>query len=151
MYLKQNENDIFLEKIYTNNINTIKSFIESHKDKIDINEPDIFNKTILYYVVQNGNTDLFDIIIRKFNVDVNIIVDYNTNNTSLHIATLNRNSKLERKLIQYGARCDIKNKEGLTQLELLKQIQQKERLIALQNATKNIRQNQCSNNKCLLF
>ena len=151
MYLKQNENDIFLEKIYTNNINTIKSFIESHKDKIDINEPDIFNKTILYYVVQNGNTDLFDIIIRKFNVDVNIIVDCNTNNTSLHIATLNRNSKLERKLIQYGARCDIKNKEGLTQLELLKQIQQKERLLALQNATKNIRQNQCSNNKCLLF
>ena len=143
-------NNLFLERIYTNRETELKELIELHKNKIDINRK-IGNKTPLYYAACVNNLQLLEIIINNFdNFNVDGIVDYDTNDTLLHIAVRNKNRRLWDFLIEHRANCNIPNKDGFTQLQLITHIEEVERLAKLKNSTKDI-QNKQQNNECLII
>jgi len=110
---KLNQNVLHLCAI-SNNTNALVLFKEKYL--ININEKDNQSKTPLHYSVEKKNYEILNILINYQNIEVNPIDK--DGNTPLHYAIFNSHARSIKKLIQYHANINIKNKNKNTPLEL---------------------------------
>ena len=108
-----NQNPLHLCAI-SNNTNALVLFKEKYL--FDINEKDNNLKTPLHYSVENNSYDILNILINYENINVNCIDK--EGNTPIHYAIINNHTRAIKKLIQYHADLNIKNKNRKTPLDL---------------------------------
>lgn len=98
----------------SNNTNGLVLFKEKYQ--LDINEKDSLLKTPLHYCAEKNNYDILNILINYESINPNCIDK--EGNTPIHYAIINNYSRAIKKLIQYHANLNIKNKNRKTPLEL---------------------------------
>ena len=110
---KLNQNVLHLCAI-SNNTNALVLFKEKYK--LNINEKDSLLKTPLHYSAEKKNYEILNILINYENIDINS--KDNNGNTPLHYSINNNHQRAIKKLIQYNADINIKNKNKKTLLQL---------------------------------
>jgi ankyrin repeat protein len=86
-----------------------------------INQQNIFGHTPLMLAILNPYSETFDFILRQSNIDLNI--QRRNGQTAAHFALQNNQLDKFFKLVENGARTDIKDKRNLTVIDLLKRMQ----------------------------
>ena len=98
----------------SNNTNALVLFKEKYL--FDLNAKDDQLKTPLHYSTEKNNYGILNILINYQNININPI-DKN-GNTPIHYAIYNNHTSAIKKLIQYHANINIKNKNKRTPLQL---------------------------------
>lgn len=104
-----------VQSFHTKNEQKIIDLIQKLIDKgIDINRYDNQNKSVVFYLGRNKNTDNILKLLIENGADISL--QDHSGKTALHIYTEHRNLKFIRQLVESGAKVDIKDNLGVTPL-----------------------------------
>ncbi|CAF1118059.1 unnamed protein product [Didymodactylos carnosus] len=98
-----------------NDYDELKKFIEDKKSTLNINQKDSSGYTALHYSVRHQPAKIVLLLLEN-KADPNIVTNAG-HSTPLHRAALFNNLEAVKYLIDYGAKVDIKDIDGLTPLE----------------------------------
>ena len=102
-----------LYSVFSNNATTVKAILKVHSDDVVIDLQDSKGKTALMYSLENRNTEIFNILIKK-NPDLDIRDDWGR--TALIYSIASGLPKLSRVIINRGADIDLSDIDGKTPL-----------------------------------
>jgi len=113
--------DFQTDLINISSLETLKMLFElprgaTHKNKLKFNQADEYGNTMLHYAIIRNNLEMALFLIEEGMVDTNY---QNTEGiTALHFAVMKDNIEMTRLLIQKGADIHLKDKRGVSPLDI---------------------------------